>query len=257
MGMLAWVIMGLALWHYTILLPDRFWGGIVGAFLASIAGAIISGLVISAAAHGGSRSPAATPPHLATVLYAVPGAILGMALIYVVGAARETRGRAARRAATRVAGSVARAALVLGRGDAPSRRRCIEIPPLALETIEALERELGVQRCRSRRRWRAAGSPIPPRRAVFLDAAEAHQPARVPRHRRGGRARARARRARLDDHRARRLRLRRRLLHGDPGRRAARAGRGRRLAPARPPGGRLRARAGHRRAARSRAAPRC
>ena len=39
MGMLAWVIMGLALWHYTIFLPDRFWGGIVGAFLGSIAGA--------------------------------------------------------------------------------------------------------------------------------------------------------------------------------------------------------------------------
>ena len=52
MGMLAWVIMGLALWHYTIFLPDRFWGGIVGAFLASIAGAIVSGLVINAAAHG-------------------------------------------------------------------------------------------------------------------------------------------------------------------------------------------------------------
>jgi hypothetical protein len=39
MGMLAWVIMGLALWHYTIWLPDRFWGGIVGAFLFSIVGA--------------------------------------------------------------------------------------------------------------------------------------------------------------------------------------------------------------------------
>ena len=33
MGMLAWVIMGLALWHYTIFLPDRFWGGIVGALI--------------------------------------------------------------------------------------------------------------------------------------------------------------------------------------------------------------------------------
>ncbi len=27
MGMLGWVIMGLAIWHYTIFLPDRFWGG--------------------------------------------------------------------------------------------------------------------------------------------------------------------------------------------------------------------------------------
>ena len=31
MGMLAWVMMGLAIWHFTIFLPDRFWGGIVGA----------------------------------------------------------------------------------------------------------------------------------------------------------------------------------------------------------------------------------
>ena len=33
MAMLAWIMMGLALWHFTIFLPDRFWGGIVGAFL--------------------------------------------------------------------------------------------------------------------------------------------------------------------------------------------------------------------------------
>ena len=31
MAMLAWAMMGLALWHFTIWLPDRFWGGIVGA----------------------------------------------------------------------------------------------------------------------------------------------------------------------------------------------------------------------------------
>ncbi len=30
MGMLGWVMMGLAIWHFTIFLPDRFWGGIVG-----------------------------------------------------------------------------------------------------------------------------------------------------------------------------------------------------------------------------------
>ncbi len=36
MGMLAWVMMGLAIWHFTIFLPDRFWGGIVGAFLGAL-----------------------------------------------------------------------------------------------------------------------------------------------------------------------------------------------------------------------------
>ena len=39
MAMLGWVMMGLAIWHYTIFMPDRFWGGIVGAFLGSLFGA--------------------------------------------------------------------------------------------------------------------------------------------------------------------------------------------------------------------------
>ena len=41
MGMLGWVMMGLSIWHFTIFLPDRFWGGIVGAFIGSLAGALI------------------------------------------------------------------------------------------------------------------------------------------------------------------------------------------------------------------------
>jgi ABC-type Fe3+ transport system permease subunit len=89
MGMLAWVIMGLALWHYTIFLPDRFWGGIVGAFLASIAGAIVSGLVIYAAAHGVLTIPGRHATDVLTVIYAVPGALAAMALVYVYGASRE------------------------------------------------------------------------------------------------------------------------------------------------------------------------
>ncbi|MGD1050709.1 MAG: hypothetical protein ABR947_06520 [Solirubrobacteraceae bacterium] len=88
MGLLAWVIMGLALWHFTIWLPDRFWGGIVGAFLASIVGAIASGIVIALALHG-VAIPGRHATHIGTVLYAIPGALAGMALAYVVGSARE------------------------------------------------------------------------------------------------------------------------------------------------------------------------
>ena len=38
MSMLVWVMMGIAIWHFTIFFPDRFYGGIVGAFLAAIFG---------------------------------------------------------------------------------------------------------------------------------------------------------------------------------------------------------------------------
>ena len=31
MAMLVWAMMGIALWHFTIFIPDRFWGGIIGA----------------------------------------------------------------------------------------------------------------------------------------------------------------------------------------------------------------------------------
>ncbi len=47
MGLLGWVMMGLAIWHFTIFLPDRFWGGIVGAFVGSLLGAIVVGMLIS------------------------------------------------------------------------------------------------------------------------------------------------------------------------------------------------------------------
>ena len=46
MSMLVWVMMGIALWHFTIFLPDRFWGGIVGAFIAAIIGAVLLCLII-------------------------------------------------------------------------------------------------------------------------------------------------------------------------------------------------------------------
>jgi len=90
MGMLAWVIMGLALWHFTIWLPDRFWGGIVGCFLASIAGAIVSGVIIAAAAKG-TAIPGRHATDLAVVLYAIPGTLGAIALDYLVGAAQQRR----------------------------------------------------------------------------------------------------------------------------------------------------------------------
>jgi hypothetical protein len=82
--MLAWVMMGLALWHFTIWLPDRYWGGIVGALIGAIVGSVIVGLAIH-----GFHIPGRHATHIATALEAIPGALIGMALIYAEGVRRE------------------------------------------------------------------------------------------------------------------------------------------------------------------------
>ena len=40
MNFLVWVMMGIAVWHFAVFVPDRFWGGIVGAFGAAAVGAV-------------------------------------------------------------------------------------------------------------------------------------------------------------------------------------------------------------------------
>jgi len=89
MGMLGWVMMGLAIWHFTIFLPDRFWGGIVGAFIGSVTGAIVVGLIIYGVKVSGLQIPGEAATDVAVVLYAVPGAIIGLALVYLEGIRRE------------------------------------------------------------------------------------------------------------------------------------------------------------------------
>jgi hypothetical protein len=80
MAMLVWAMMGLAIWHFTIFLPDRFWGGIVGAFLGALFGAILIGLIVN-----GFNVPGQDDTHLATALEAVPGALAGITLVYFAG----------------------------------------------------------------------------------------------------------------------------------------------------------------------------
>ena len=84
MGMLAWVMMGLALWHFSIWLPDRFWAGIVGALIGAIIGGVLSGFIIA-----GFTVPGRHDTHLVTALEAIPGAIIGMAVIWLIGIRRE------------------------------------------------------------------------------------------------------------------------------------------------------------------------
>ena len=86
MAMLVWVMMGLALWHFTIFVPDHFWGGIVGAFVGACIGAAIFGLVIH-----GFGLPARDDVDILIAFEGIPGALLGMAAIYAEGLRRERR----------------------------------------------------------------------------------------------------------------------------------------------------------------------
>jgi hypothetical protein len=89
MGLLAWVMMGLAIWHFSIFLPDRFWGGIVGAFVGSLVGAVLVGLIIYSVKVSSVTIPGQKATDVSIVLYAIPGALIGMALVYLEGMRRE------------------------------------------------------------------------------------------------------------------------------------------------------------------------
>lgn len=86
MSLLVWFTVGLALWHFTVFLPDRFWGGIVGALLGATAGAMTTGAIAQIAA-GDSIGQT----DIATVLVAVPGTLVGLAVVYAIGVRSDER----------------------------------------------------------------------------------------------------------------------------------------------------------------------
>ena len=80
MAGLVWFTVGVALWHFTVFVPDRFRGGIVGAFLGAATGAMVSGAVVQVALGQGIGET-----DLATVFYAVPGTLIGLGVVYLSG----------------------------------------------------------------------------------------------------------------------------------------------------------------------------
>jgi ABC-type Fe3+ transport system permease subunit len=84
MALVVFFIMGIALWHFTVFLPDRFWQGIVGAFLGAVLGSIVFGLIVQEAS---GKSLGDTD--LSTALVAVPGTLIGLAIVYAIGVRSE------------------------------------------------------------------------------------------------------------------------------------------------------------------------
>jgi hypothetical protein len=83
-GLLVWAMMGIAVWHFAVFVPDRFWGGIIGAFLSAVVGALAIGLL----AQGLSGRDIDTTD-LGTALVAIPGAAIGLAIVYLIGVRTE------------------------------------------------------------------------------------------------------------------------------------------------------------------------
>ena len=77
MALLVFFMMGIALWHFTVFLPDRFWQGIVGAFIGAVLGSIVFGMIVQEAS-----GKALGDTDLSTALIAIPGTAIGLAIVY-------------------------------------------------------------------------------------------------------------------------------------------------------------------------------
>ncbi|EHN09189.1 hypothetical protein PAI11_39960 [Patulibacter medicamentivorans] len=86
MAILTWVLISLAVWHFAVFVPDKFAGGIVGAFAAAIFGGIVGGLLLS-----GLSLPSRADTDVATVLLGIPGCLVALAALWLVGARAEAQ----------------------------------------------------------------------------------------------------------------------------------------------------------------------
>lgn len=84
MALVVFFIMGIALWHFTVFVPDRFWQGIVGAFIGAVLGSVIFGLIVQTAS---GKDMGETD--LSTALIAIPGTLIGLGIVYAIGARSE------------------------------------------------------------------------------------------------------------------------------------------------------------------------
>lgn len=86
MALIVWFTMGIALWHFTVFLPDRFWQGIIGAFVGAVLGSVLFGLIVQQIS---GKSLGDTD--LVTALIAIPGTAIGLAVVYAIGVRSEER----------------------------------------------------------------------------------------------------------------------------------------------------------------------
>ena len=88
MSMLVWLMMGIAIWHFAVWVPDKFWGGIVGAFVAAIIGAIFFGFMLDGFQIIGRKDLTIT-----AAFEAIPGAVAALVVSWYYGRYREDHPR--------------------------------------------------------------------------------------------------------------------------------------------------------------------
>ena len=97
MSLFVWAMMGIALWHFTVFVPDKFWGGIVGAFVVSVIGAVVCGFCIA-----GFQIIGRHDLDISAAFEAIPGAVIALVASWYYGRHLEQhprRKRSARRPA--------------------------------------------------------------------------------------------------------------------------------------------------------------
>lgn len=86
MALVVFFMMGIAIWHFTVFMPDRFWQGIIGAFVGAVIGSIVFGMIVQEVS---GKSLGDTD--LSTALVAIPGTAIGLAVVYAIGVRSEER----------------------------------------------------------------------------------------------------------------------------------------------------------------------
>src|SRR3954449_9061413 len=83
-SVLVWILIGMALWHFTVLLPDRFYGGIIGALIAAVSGAVVTGYALPR-----PGVPRDNPPGSDEALWPLPGSLAALGVAYWWGGRAE------------------------------------------------------------------------------------------------------------------------------------------------------------------------
>lgn len=88
MSVFVWVMIGVALWHLSVLVPDRFYGGIIGALIAAVGGALLTGYLLPS-----PGIPPHNPPGIGEALRPLPGSLIALVVTYAYGTRRSRNGR--------------------------------------------------------------------------------------------------------------------------------------------------------------------